>query len=169
MFQGKIIALGLGLECQFVGQKIILQGKKPLLGLQVQALGQNQSSRANKLGSRDKILPRYRNQGHLSSHLQTQNISRRLPFPVQVTFRTQITPQLSFLFNWSQRLINSFSHEFGFCARSAFSSNSPERMRHSAQIDTPLSSRACVLWRSFFLPFYRPTQPLCLPFILLRH
>ena len=35
------------------------------------------------------------------------------------------------------------------------------RMRNSAQIDTPLSSRAYALWRSFFLPFYRPTHSLC--------
>ena len=33
--------------------------------------------------------------------------------------------------------------------------------RHSVQIDTPLSSRARALWRSFFLPFYRPTHSLC--------
>ena len=45
--------------------------------------------------------------------------------------------------------------------RSAFSSNSPARMRNSVQIDTPLSSRARALWRSFFLPFYRPTHSLC--------
>ena len=56
---------------------------------------------------------------------------------------------------------NPFSHEFGFCTRSAFSSNSPARMRHSVQIDKPLSSRARALWRSFFLPFYRPTHSLC--------
>ena len=40
-------------------------------------------------------------------------------------------------------------------------SNSPARMRHSVQIDTPLSPRARSLWRSFFLPFYRPTHSLC--------
>ena len=38
-----------------------------------------------------------------------------------------------------------FCLEFGFCG---FSSNSPARMRHSVQIDTPLSSRARALWRS---------------------
>ena len=43
-----------------------------------------------------------------------------------------------------------------FCARSA---NSPARMRYSAQIDTPLSSRARALWRSFFLLFYTASVP----------
>ena len=52
----------------------------------------------------------------------------------------------------------SFSHGFGFCDRSA---NSPARMRNSSQIDTPLSSRARALWRSFFLLFYRHTHSLC--------
>ena len=56
---------------------------------------------------------------------------------------------------------NPFSHEIGFCDRSAFSSNSPARMRLSVPIDTPLSSRARALWRSFFLPFYRPTHCFC--------
>ena len=60
-----------------------------------------------------------------------------------------------------------FSHEFGFCARSSFSSNYPSRMRNSVQIDTPLSSRARALWRSSVLQTY--AQPLCLPFSLLRH
>ena len=59
------------------------------------------------------------------------------------------------------RLDIPFSHEIGFCDRSAFSSNSPARMRNSVQIDTPLSSRARALWRSFFLPFYRPTHSFC--------
>ena len=47
---------------------------------------------------------------------------------------------------------NSFSHEFGFCARSG---NPPERMRNS---DTPHSSSARALWRSLFLLFYRQTH-----------
>ena len=62
---------------------------------------------------------------------------------------------------FSASVYNPFSHEIGFCDRSAFSSNSPARMRHSVQIDTPLSSRSRALWRSFFLPFYRPTHSLC--------
>ena len=40
-------------------------------------------------------------------------------------------------------------------------SNSPARTRHSAPIYTYLSSRARLIWRSFFLPFYRPTHSLC--------
>ena len=56
---------------------------------------------------------------------------------------------------------NPFSHEIGFCDRSAFSSNSPARMCLSVPIDTPLSSCARALWRSFFLPFYRPTHCFC--------
>ena len=44
---------------------------------------------------------------------------------------------------------SSFSHEFGFCARSTFFSNSPAHMHNSAQIDTPHSSRAHAPWRSF--------------------
>ena len=49
-----------------------------------------------------------------------------------------------------------------------FFSNSPARMHNSAQIDTPLSSRARMLWQSFFLRLIY-AQPLCLPFSLLRH
>ena len=66
-----------------------------------------------------------------------------------------------FILFYRNLMYNSFSHKFGFCARSAFSSNSPARMRHSVRINTPLSSRARALWRSFFLPFYRPTHSLC--------
>ena len=57
----------------------------------------------------------------------------------------------------------SFSHKF-----SPFSSNSPTRMRNSVQIDTPLSSRTRTLWRSFFLPFYRPTHSLCANLLIVK-
>ena len=43
------------------------------------------------------------------------------------------------------------------------------RILHSVQIDTPLTSRARALWRSFFLPFYRPTQSLCACLSSRRH
>ena len=54
-----------------------------------------------------------------------------------------------------------------------FSSISPERMRNSAQIDTPtfpLSFRARALWRSLSRSFYQTyAQPPWLPNSLLRH
>ena len=52
----------------------------------------------------------------------------------------------------------SFSHEID---RSAFQQLSWTHARISTQIDTPLSPRARSLWRSFFLPFYRPTHSFC--------
>ena len=63
-----------------------------------------------------------------------------------------------------------FSHEIGFCDRSAFSSNSPARMRLSVPIDTPLSiprTRAVAIFLSAVLQTY--ALLLCLPFSLLRH
>ena len=65
---------------------------------------------------------------------------------------------------------NSFSHEFGFCARSAFFQQlSCTHASFCPNRHTPFvpRMRAVAIFLSVVLQTYR--QPLCLPFIMLRH